>query len=232
MPAWLEGIPTILSLSAVAVVSALFALWIAHLLGLHRKGRHGATSSRSPDAMVERLASLADVAKREGLLSLEEKLDPHQEPLVACAVALALEGAPMNKIQEALDAEVDAAAARRSGWARTFASISHLPYMLTISGCALLLITLISHAQDPAGTGLISVSAGVGLFLMGLLMTAAVPALVSTLPEHAAAQTYYKLLQSTGAILICSGADSHRVRTQLQGLLPQACGRSHLAKAA
>ena len=134
--------------------------------------------------------------------------------------------------RQALDAEVDAAAARRSGWARTFASISHLPYMLTISGCALLLITLISHAQDPAGTGRIAVSAGVGLFLMGLLMTAAVPALVSTLPEHAAAQTYSKLLQSTGAILICSGADSHRVRTQLQGLLPQACGRSHLAKAA
>ncbi len=232
MPAWFEGIPTVLALSAVAAALSLIAIWIAHLLRVCFLARHGVDAAPNPEAAVERLAALAEVAKREGLLSLESKVDPRREPLVSCAVALALDGAPLNKIRDALDAEVDAMASQKSAWWRVAATLPHLPGLCTITGSALLLMTLIVHAQAPAGAGTVAVSAGASLLFMGFMLTAAAPVLALGSSAHAAAETFSAIIQSTGAVLICSGADASQVRARLRGLLPAASGEASIARAA
>jgi chemotaxis protein MotA len=235
MPAWLEGIPTVLGLFVAALILAAGALVLARGLGLQRLAADRAGQPRTdPAVLVERLASFADVARREGLLSLESRIDVRREPLVACAIALAIEGANTGQIQETLDQEIQLRAGRGSPWSRFSGSlVVHVPTVLVLTGASLLLITLITHAQNPAGAEVLTAGAAMLLLLIGVTLTGSAPLLVAHSAAHPGAAVLSALLQSTGSLLICSGADGRAVRAALLRLLPgQTGGTGQIARAA
>ena len=64
--------------------------------------------------IIEQLVSLAEVARREGLLALESKLDDVDHPFVQMGIQLAIDGSPPDVIEDLLRTEINAVATRHA----------------------------------------------------------------------------------------------------------------------
>lgn len=232
MPAWPEGIPTVIAVCAAAVGSAATALGLARIFGLQRALDRAGPTIQDPQLLITRCAELAQIAKQEGVLSVEQHVDPRTESLLACGVALAVNGAEPEVIRDALEAETLRLMA--FSWRRAMLNaLARTPQLFLTSGAAILVIQMVTHASDPLSVRMFAAGTGVVLLFGSMIGLT----LVDPGSRKNAATPAEKLLlaaiQSEAAVLIAQGRDAAAVRTKLLAMLPPSSrGQAHLAEAA
>src|SRR5437867_1290098 len=108
--AWLDGISGLLAVVGAAIGAVAVALILARSLRFDRffawLGGPGRTNS---DTQIAPLVALADLAHREGVLSLEAAIAQSNDDFLIRAVSMAVDATAPDQIRRTMEAEIDSA---------------------------------------------------------------------------------------------------------------------------
>ncbi len=108
---------------------------------------------RSIVAVIEKIISLGELARREGVLSLENALDDVEDDFLANGIRLVIDGTAANEIEQILEAELEAMDGRHmqgKGILDTFGK--YAPAMGMI-GTLVGLVAMLQNMSDPSQIG-------------------------------------------------------------------------------
>lgn len=107
----------------------------------------------SDAAIIRMFSSWADVARREGLLSLEAQTDSIEDPFLKNGLGLAIDGQNADYIRDVLSEEVDAMADRHTAGALIFTQAGTYAPTLGVLGAVIGLISALGNMNDTEALG-------------------------------------------------------------------------------
>jgi chemotaxis protein MotA len=112
-------------------------------------------SSDPPDVSgrVSLLVSLAEQARREGLLALDSKIGEIDDPFTKKGLQLVVDGSDPALVRDVLEAEIDGMAARHAAGAAPFEKAGGFSPTLGIIGTVMGLVHVLQNLSAPATLG-------------------------------------------------------------------------------
>jgi chemotaxis protein MotA len=107
----------------------------------------------SPESLVESIVALAQRARREGLLALEDAAKDVTHPFLKRGLELAIDGTDPEELAEILQAEVDAKRKADRAGAKIFADMGGYAPTIGIIGTVLGLVHVLEQLSDPGKLG-------------------------------------------------------------------------------
>jgi chemotaxis protein MotA len=185
-----------------------------------------------PDALVDAIVKLAERARREGLLALEDAMKDVEDEFLKRGLQLAIDGTDQDELQDILEGEVEAKRKADKFGAKMFADMGAYAPTLGIVGTTLGLIQALGNLSQPEKLGH-TIAAAFVATLWGLLsanvMWLPISAKLKRLSEVECAQME---LVIAGIINIQAGANPRLVGQKLRSLLPPGSASAEAKKAA
>ncbi|MBZ5737820.1 motility protein A [Nocardioides mangrovi] len=186
------------------------------------KGLVKAFTGKRPDAAaaVPTLVSLADKARREGLLALEDALNEIEDPFLLRGLTLAIDGTDPEEVRDILEAEVTAVKAATKQTAKFFTAAGAYAPTIGIIGTVMGLVHVLENLAEPEKLG--HLIAGAFIATLWGVMSAnvfflPVGARITRLGELEAAQMEIVI---EGVASLQAGANPRVVQQRLSSLLP------------
>ncbi|MEV4132518.1 flagellar motor protein [Dactylosporangium sp. NPDC049742] len=177
-------------------------------------------SVQPADALVDDIVKLAEKARREGLLALEDAMKEVQDPFLKKGLQLAIDGTDSEELATILEAEVDAKRKADKQAATIFTGMGGYAPTIGIIGTVIGLIHVLENLSQPDKLGHLIAGAFVAT-LWGVLsanvMWLPMGAKLKRLSELECAQME---LVIAGIINIQAGANPRLVAQKLRSLLP------------
>jgi chemotaxis protein MotA len=104
-------------------------------------------------SMVETIVSLAEVARRDGLLALESKLEEVENPFIKMGVQMAVDGTRPEVIESILRTEMDAIGTRHKDGKSIMDQIGRFAPAYGMIGTLMGLIMMLRDMSDPSAIG-------------------------------------------------------------------------------
>ncbi|MEP9362260.1 motility protein A [Nocardioides sp. CN2-186] len=122
---------------------------------LAMKGVVRAFTGKAPKAslLVPELVSLADKARREGLLALEDALTEIDDPFLTRALTLAIDGTDPEELREILEGEVQATRSEAKQAAKFFNAAGGYAPTIGIIGTVMGLVHVLENLAEPEKLG-------------------------------------------------------------------------------
>ena len=175
----------------------------------------------NPSALVETFAGLADKARREGLLALEQEADGLDE-FGRKGIQLVVDGRDSSDVRDVLESEIGAMEQRHK---RAFSSIEAMGgYAPTIGiiGTVMGLVNVLQKLEDPSELGhSIAVAFIATLYGVGSANVLWLP-LASKLKHKSAEEVWVRELMIEGILTVQAGDNPRVVREKLEAQLPPA----------
>lgn len=103
--------------------------------------------------LVAQLVSLAETARREGLLALESKIADISNPLVRSGIQMAVDGSTPEAVEEVLRTEINAIATRHREGKSIMDQLGRFAPAYGMIGTLMGLIMMLSNMSDPSSIG-------------------------------------------------------------------------------
>lgn len=173
-----------------------------------------------PDALVDSIVKLAEKARREGLLALEDAIKGVEDPFLKKGLQLAIDGTDPEELQDILSAEVDAKRAADKISAKFFSDLGGYGPTIGIIGTVMGLIHVLGNLSEPDKLG--EMIAGAFVATLWGVMTANVMwfPLGNKLKRLSEIECSQMELVIAGIINIQAGANPRIVAQKLRSLLP------------
>jgi chemotaxis protein MotA len=181
------------------------------------------------DKLVDTVVKLADRARREGLLALEDAIKAVEDPFLRRGLELAIDGTDPEELREILEAEVSAKRKADGVGAKILADMGGYAPTIGIIGTVLGLVHVLENLSDPGQLG--HLIAGAFVATLWGVMTANV--LWLPLANRAKRLTELECAQMElaveGILAIQAGANPRVVAQKLRSLLPPGSGQAEAA---
>jgi chemotaxis protein MotA len=119
-------------------------------------------------SLIEQLVELATMARKEGMLPLENRARTVEDPFLRRGLQMAIDGVPMEQMRHVLDREIEAFRADDLVASRFFAKMGGYAPTIGIIGTVVGLVQVLKNLQDPSVLGPLVASAFVAT-LWGVL---------------------------------------------------------------
>jgi chemotaxis protein MotA len=173
-------------------------------------------------ARVELIVSLAEQARREGLLALDAQLAEIDDAFTRKGLQLVVDGTDPELVREILEAEIDGMQARHAIGATTFEKGGGYAPTLGILGAVMGLIHVLQNLADPAGLGP-SISVAFIATLLGVGMANVVLLPVSSrLKALSTEEVELRTLTLEGILAVQAGDNPRVVGDKLMSYVPPA----------
>lgn len=107
----------------------------------------------SPLATIRVLVGMAEKARREGLLSLEEEAEAFDDPFLRKGVQLVVDGTDPDLVRNVLEIEISFVAERHRAGQEIFATMGAFAPAFGMIGTLIGLVQMLSHMDDPSMVG-------------------------------------------------------------------------------
>ncbi|MGC3966693.1 MAG: MotA/TolQ/ExbB proton channel family protein [Pirellulales bacterium] len=146
--------PSLLCVFGGSLAVLLIAFPLRTLLGARRVYR-AALRNRAGEAAatVETLVSLAETARRDGLLALEARTAEIEDPFLVLGVQMAVDGTRPEIIEETLRAEMEAVSRRHHVGKSLFDTVGKYAPAFGMIGTLLGLVMMLGNMNDPDAIG-------------------------------------------------------------------------------
>ncbi|HZD25550.1 MAG TPA: MotA/TolQ/ExbB proton channel family protein [Alphaproteobacteria bacterium] len=179
--------------------------------------------ARTPNLAAFEVLQLADRARREGLLGLQNTLERiSQEPFLRRAVALIIDGTPGDEVERILQREAASIAQRRRSSAEVFHRAAEVSPAMGLIGTLVGLVQMLSHLDDPARIGPAMAVALLTTFYGAVLAYMVFSPLAAKLERENDEETLTQSLYLVGATSIGRKENPRRLEMQLNAMLPPA----------
>lgn len=169
--------------------------------------------------IVEELVGFADIARREGLLALEEKVKGVEDDFLKRALEQVIDGSDPEAVEDTLYAEVDALKKRHAVAQKFWADAGAFAPTIGIIGTVIGLMDVMKELQEPEKLGPL-ISAAFLATLWALLVTNIFFLPISNhLKRMTAVEVAYKELIIQGVLSIQAGASPRTLGDRLKSSL-------------
>ena len=180
------------------------------------------TETGDPAETISELVRYAEVARREGILSLENLMSEMKDPFIVRGVKMAVDGTDPELIQTILDTELDALSDRHAQGKAVLEALAKYAPACGMIGTLLGLIFLLRSMDDPSAIG-----PGMAVALITTLYGAMIANLFASpiadkLSAKDAEELLVKTIIVTGVMSIQSGDNPRVVESKLLTFLPPA----------
>lgn len=213
--------------------AVIIAFPIATLTKLHTiilKSMLG--TAGDPAATIRDIVRFAEIARREGILSLENHIHDMKDPFIVRGVKMAVDGTDPELIKEILDTELQALMDRHAqGKAVMDATGKYAPAFGMI-GTLLGLIFMLQNMDDPSAIGPGMAVALITTLYGALIANVATGPIGDKLAAKSAEEVLIKSMVVAGVMAIQSGDNPRVVESKLLTYLPPAKRAAFEAEAA
>jgi len=105
------------------------------------------------DAMITRMVSFANTARREGVLSLERRLDEIDDHFQRAGLQLVVDGVDPDQVRQFLEIEIAASDERHQVGITIFKSMAGYAPTMGLLGTVIGLVNMLANLTDPAQLG-------------------------------------------------------------------------------
>jgi chemotaxis protein MotA len=224
-PVFLFTIPAALLIVILSAVGAAFISNpmavnknIGKLIGIAMKG--GSGKHHDPAEGIAKLVQLADKARKEGLLSLEDECQKLDDPFLRKGLQMAIDGAEPDQVRDVMETEVEAMKERHKAGAELMSQIGIYGPSFGIIGAVFGLIATMAKLSDPEkmahGIAAAFVATFWGVFMANGMFLPFAKKLKAI--SHHEAQQRQMLIE--GVMSIQAGANPRVVEDMLLSFLP------------
>lgn len=171
-------------------------------------------------ATIRQLVEFAEVARKEGLLALESKLEAIEDPFMKKGLELAVDGTDPDEIGEIMDLDLRRLMNRHKDGAAFFTSAAGYGPAFGMVGTVIGLIDMLGKLDDPSTLGPSMAVAFIttlwGAFLANFLFQP----IAARLKKLSADEVAYRELVIEGVLAVQSGANPRALASKLVTFLP------------
>ncbi len=172
-----------------------------------------------PEAVIDQLIAFASMARRNGLVSLEDDAMKVQDPFLRKALNLAVDGTDLQEIRSMMQLDIEISENRAFAEARVFESAGGYSPTIGIIGAVMGLIQVMKNLADIGevghGIAVAFVATVYGVGLANLLLLPAATKIKSRIEN----ETALKELKLEGVVSIVEGLNPKLIRGKLEAYL-------------
>ncbi|MDX1564720.1 MAG: MotA/TolQ/ExbB proton channel family protein [Phycisphaeraceae bacterium] len=178
--------------------------------------------ARSAADLISELVSYAEVARRDGILSLEAHCKDIDDPFVVRGIQMAVDGTDPELIEQIMETELENLLERHEEGKAIFDALGRYAPAFGMIGTLIGLVSMLMNMQDPAligeGMAVALLTTLYGALLANLL---ALP-IADKLAKRSAEEALLKTIVVKGVMSIQSGDNPRVVEQKLKTFLPPA----------
>jgi len=193
---------------------------ITGLVGVVKKAFFNESSD--PAETIAELVKYAEVARREGILSLENLMGEMKDPFIVRGVKMAVDGTDPELIRAILDTELDALSERHGSAKAVLDGIAKYAPAFGMIGTLLGLIFMLKSMDDPSKIGPGMAVALITTLYGAMMANMFASPLADKLSAKDAEELLVKTVIVTGVMSIQSGDNPRVVESKLLTFLPPA----------
>lgn len=193
---------------------------VTGLVGVVKKAFFNDTSD--PAETIAELVKYAEVARREGILSLENLMGEMKDPFIVRGVKMAVDGTDPELIRAILDTELDALSDRHGSAKAVLDGIAKYAPAFGMIGTLLGLIFMLKSMDDPSKIGPGMAVALITTLYGAMMANMFASPLADKLSAKDAEELLVKTIIVTGVMSIQSGDNPRVVESKLLTFLPPA----------
>jgi len=178
------------------------------------------SKTSTPDALVEEVVKMAERARREGLLALEDAAKQVTHPFLRRGLMLAIDGTDPEELGEILHAEVSAKRKADKAGAKIFADMGGYSPTIGIIGTVMGLIHVLENLSQPEVLGHLIAGAFVATLWGVMLANVVFLPLGNRLKRVSEIECDQMELAIEGIMAIQAGTNPRLVAQRLKSLLP------------
>ena len=177
--------------------------------------------SRDHRVACERVMNLADIARRFGILAIEGVLPRlESEPFLQRAVAMAVDGANPDHIQDVLETEIESTGERLSRSINVLRRAAEVAPSMGLIGTLIGLIQMLANLNDPESIGPAMAIALLTTFYGAILAYMVFAPIAAKIERNAAEERLIQQIYMTGAASIARQENPRELETLLNTILP------------
>ena len=172
------------------------------------------------DKLIEDLVGFAEVARRDGILSLESKCKEIEDPFVVQGIQMAVDGTDPELIEQVMLNDLDNLVERHEAGKGMFDAMTKYAPAIGMIGTLVGLVAMLADLSDPSAIG-----AGLAVALLTTMYGAMVANTITgplsdRLARRSAEELLYKTIIVKGVMAIQSGDNPRVVEQKLRTFLP------------
>lgn len=172
-----------------------------------------------PQAVIDRVENWAAMARKEGLLALENQIIEVSDPFTRTGLQMLVDGFEAEKIHEAMDVELSAYDERQRNAARVWEAAGGYSPTIGILGAVLGLIHVMENLSDPSKLGAgIAVAFVATIYGVGLANLVFLP-ISNKLKNVIRDEIVVREMLQDGLVGIANGENPRLIVARLQGYL-------------
>jgi chemotaxis protein MotA len=169
---------------------------------------------------IEILVTFSEMARKEGMLVLEQKVDEVPDPFMKLGFSMALEGSDIQRLNDDLLAEIDAMKVRHAANAQIFSQAGMYAPTLGVLGAVLGLIAALTNMGDTEALGH-AISAAFIATLLGIFTGYVLwHPFANRLRQKSKQEVFIKEIILEGVLGIAEGKNPAMLRERLMVSLP------------
>jgi len=177
-------------------------------------------SPQSPEKLIDDLVSYAEIARRDGILSLENSTKDIDDPFIVNGIQMAVDGTDPELIEQIMESELDNLVERHDGGKALFDALGKYAPAFGMIGTLVGLVVMLQNMDDPSKIG-----PGMAIALLttmyGAIIANAIALPISDrLSKRSTEEILLKTIIIKGVMSIQSGDNPRIVEQKLRTFLP------------
>ena len=215
-----------------ALAAALISFPINNLFGVAKVVKNCFFSkSRNTKDLIEEMVGFAEVARRDGILALENVSGDIQDPFLLSGIQMAVDGTDPDLIESIMLSDLESVEARHAEGKALFDNIGRFAPAFGMIGTLIGLVIMLQNMEDPSSIGPAMAVALLTTMYGALLANLVALPLAEKLGLRSRQETLLKMVVIKGVMAIQSGDNPRIVEQKLKTFLPNRLRDSDSAKA-
>lgn len=174
----------------------------------------------SPDDVIQEIISLANVARKEGLLSLEEYAEKLEDEFLQKGIMLVVDGTDPELVRNIMETELVFLEERHTEGQNIFETMGTYAPAFGMIGTLIGLINMLRHLDDPSSIGPNMSVALVTTFYGSMLANVVFLPLAQKLKVRSKSEILVKELMVEGLLSIQAGENPRIIEEKLKTFIP------------
>ena len=180
------------------------------------------TKARDTGALIKELVNFAEIARRDGILSLENSVKDIDDEFLVSGIQMAVDGTDPELIEQILESELESIEDRHAAGKALLDNIGRFAPAFGMIGTLIGLVKMLANMEDPS-----SIGSGMAVALLTTMYGALLANLVALplaekLGKRSAEEMMLKNIILRGVMAIQSGDNPRVVEQKLKTFLPVA----------
>ena len=175
---------------------------------------------RAPQTLIREMVQYAEIARRDGILALENHTERMEDEFVKRGIRMAVDGAEPEVIREVLESELDTLADRHKQGKQLFENLARYAPGFGMIGTLIGLVIMLNHMDDPARIGPGMAVALLTTFYGAVAAYAVFGPMADKLGARSREELLLKEIIIRGVLSIQSGDNPRVVEQKLNAFLP------------